>query len=334
MDWSGAKRFEAPPESPCMNLAGRRVLITGATAGIGEATARAFVHHGATVIATGRRKDRLRKLVAELNREGPGTAEALPLDVTKPRSVARLQSLEVDILVNNAGLARGKGPLQIGEFADWKEMVDTNILGVLAVFKACIPSLMERKGHVVNLGSVAGRWVYPGGNVYSATKFAVRALSESMRLDLAGTGIRVTNIAPGAVDTEFSLVRYKGDASKAAKTYQGYEPLHAADIAESILWCCSRPAHVDVQELVIFPTAQASVRDVSLSTPTVVEKATLRFDAPQQAEPDGEQPAKTAKRAPKRNPKSPATKREEAIESSVRVAPRVATSAFRARYRS
>lgn len=246
-------------------LQGKRVVVTGATAGIGEATAHAFVAAGAHVVAVGRRQERLDALVAQWNGAGPGTAEALVLDVTDDAAVnAALGSMDVDILVNNAGLARGKGPVQAGSPADWKEMVDTNILGLLSVFKACAASLTARAGHVVNLGSVAGRWVYPGGNVYSATKFAVRALTESMRIDMQGTGVRVTNIAPGAVDTEFSLVRYRGDAAKADQVYQGYEPLHAADIAEAIVWSCARPAHVNVQELVLFPTAQASVRDIVL----------------------------------------------------------------------
>ncbi len=246
---------------------GKRVLVTGATAGIGEATAQAFVQAGAHVIAAGRRKDRLDALVDAWNQQGPGTAEALVLDVTDPDAVAALDGtdvVDVDVLVNNAGLARGKGPIQIGSFTDWKEMVDTNILGLLSVSKVCFPALTKRQGHVVNIGSVAGRYVYPGGNVYSATKFAVRALSESMRIDLQGTGIRVTTIAPGAVDTEFSEVRYHGDKEKAAKVYEGYEPLHAPDIADTILFACSRPAHVNIQELVVYPTAQASVRDIVL----------------------------------------------------------------------
>lgn len=247
------------------DLTGKRVLVTGATSGIGEATATAFVAAGAHVIAAGRRQDRLDALCEQWNEAGPGDAEALVLDVTDHEVVTALQgtaAVDVDILVNNAGLARGKGPLQIGEYADWKEMVDTNVLALLDVFRVCVPALEKRKGHVVNLGSVAGRYVYPGGNVYSATKFAVRALSESMRIDLQGTGIRVTNIAPGAVDTEFSEVRYKGDRAKAAKVYEGYEPLHAIDIADAILWSCSRPSHVNIQELVVYPTAQASTRDL------------------------------------------------------------------------
>lgn len=250
-----------------MQFEGKRVLVTGATAGIGEATATRFVAEGAHVIAAGRRKERLDALVAAWNEQGPGRAEALVLDVTDPAAVGAMagtDAADVDILVNNAGLARGKGPVQVGDYGDWKEMVDTNILGLLNVFKACVPALTKRRGHVVNLGSVAGRYVYPGGNVYSATKFAVRALSESMRIDLQGTGIRVTNIAPGAVDTEFSEVRYHGDKEKAAKVYEGYEPLHAHDIAETIAWSCAQPAHVNVQELVVYPTAQASVRDIVL----------------------------------------------------------------------
>jgi 3-hydroxy acid dehydrogenase/malonic semialdehyde reductase len=255
-----------------MDFKGKRVLVTGATAGIGEATTAGFVRLGAHVIAVGRRAERLNGLVdgwnalAKKSNSG-GTAEALVLDVTDHDAVTALagtEAVDVDILIGNAGLARGKGPVQIGAYADWKEMVDTNILGLLDMFKICYPALERRRGHVVNLGSVAGRWTYPGGNVYSATKFAVRALSESMRIDVQGTGIRVTNIAPGAVDTEFSVVRYHGDETKAAKVYEGYEPLHAEDIAETILWSCSRPAHVNIQELVVYPTAQASVRDIVL----------------------------------------------------------------------
>lgn len=245
----------------------RRVLVTGATAGIGAATAEAFCAQGAEVIAVGRREDRLHDLAEQWADRHAAHVLPVALDVQDRDAVVDLarrhkKLFDVDILVNNAGLAKGLDPLQSGDYGDWKTMVDTNVLGLLSMTRECLPALQKRRGHVVNLGSVAGRWVYGGGAVYAATKFAVRALSEGLRYDLGGTGVRVTNIEPGLVETEFSSVRFDGDASRAEKVYQGYEPLRPADVADAIVWSCSRPAHVNVQELVLYPTAQAGVSTV------------------------------------------------------------------------
>jgi 3-hydroxy acid dehydrogenase/malonic semialdehyde reductase len=163
------------------------------------------------------------------------------------------------VLVNNAGLAKGLSSIQDGDPADWEEMIDTNVKGLLSVTRAVLPHFLKNgRGHVVNLGSVAGHWVYPKGNVYVATKFAVRALTQAMRMDLSGTPIRVTEISPGMVETEFSLVRFGGDVARAKAVYSDFDPLRPEDIAETITWCVNRPARVNIQELVIYPTAQAS----------------------------------------------------------------------------
>ncbi len=250
-----------------MDFSGKRVLVTGATAGIGEATAQAFAAAGAAVVLVGRREDRLAALAERLAASG-ATVQTLRLDIADRAAVeAAAQAepgiLDVDILVNNAGLARGTDPLQAAHASDWEEMVNTNILGLLYLTRLVAPKMEARgDGHIVNLGSVAGRWVYPGGGVYCATKFAVRALSEGLRLDLHGSGVRVTNIEPGLVETEFSIVRFAGDEDRAAKVYEGTRALTPGDVADTILWCCARPSHVNVQELVLFPTDQASVTRV------------------------------------------------------------------------
>jgi len=165
----------------------------------------------------------------------------------------------IDILVNNAGLARGLDPLQTGSHADWDEMIDTNIKGLLNVTRAVLPGMIQRgRGHVVNIGSIAGRYVYPNGGVYCATKFAVRALNQGMLMDLVGTPIRVSTVDPGLVETEFSQVRFRGDIERAASTYTGLSPLTAADIADAVLYCATRPPHVNISEMVVLPTDQAS----------------------------------------------------------------------------
>ncbi|MGB1697005.1 MAG: SDR family NAD(P)-dependent oxidoreductase [Thermoplasmatota archaeon] len=232
-----------------------KILITGASSGIGRATALALAK-GNHLLLMARRAGRLHEVATAVEALG-GTATCLEGDV---RTWSK--ELDVDVLINNAGLAKGRDPIQGGNLDDWDLMMDTNVKGLLRVTKACLPSIIQRKGHVINLGSVAGRWVYPGGNVYCASKHAVRALSDSMRLDLQGTGVRVTNIEPGLVETEFSLVRFDGDADAADAVYNGYDVLRPEDVAETIAWCLSRPAHVNVQELVLYPTCQASVRDV------------------------------------------------------------------------
>jgi NADP-dependent 3-hydroxy acid dehydrogenase YdfG len=239
-------------------------FITGATSGIGAATARAFAQAGYDLVITGRRDDRLLDLEGELQALG-GKVTGIPFDV-RDKQALHLAALshpdlfeKVDVLVNNAGLARGTEPLYEGDPDEWDEVIDTNVKALLRVTREILPHMVKRNtGHVVNLGSVAGRWTYPGGAVYCASKFAVRAISEGIRLDVLGSGIRVTNIEPGIVETEFSEVRFRGDAERAKKVYQGFEPLTATDVADTILWCVQRPPHVNVQELVLYPTAQAS----------------------------------------------------------------------------
>ena len=245
----------------------KTAFITGASAGIGAATARALASHGYDLVLTGRRQERLDALARELASTHGAAVTTLAFDVRDAEALARLvrerpEAFErVDVLVNNAGLARGTDPVQDADPADWDEMIDTNVKGLLRVTRAVLPHMVRRgSGTVVNLGSTAGRWVYPGGAVYCATKFAVRALSEGIRMDIHGSGVRVTNIEPGMVETEFAEVRYKGDAERAAQVYQGYQPLRAEDIADTIVWCVERPPHVDVQELVVFPTAQSAIR--------------------------------------------------------------------------
>ena len=238
-------------------LTGKLCLVTGASAGIGAATARALVAAGASVVLAARRKQRLEALAKEL---GP-LAEPLELDVRDANACARLlSSRSFDVALVNAGMALGTDRLDQGSVKDWSEVIDTNIKGLLHTVRAVTPAMVERgRGDVVFLGSVAGRQVYPGGGVYCATKFAVRALYEGLRLDLAGKGLRISTVDPGMVVTEFSLVRLGGDQERAAKVYQGLTPLTPADVAEAIVWIVTRPAHVNVGELVLWPTDQASV---------------------------------------------------------------------------
>lgn len=242
------------------------IFISGATAGIGEATARLFAQKGYDLILTGRRADRLESLKIELINNSKIQVVSLCFDVKNQSEVIEsIGSLPKDwtdrlkVVVNNAGLALGRSPIDQGYTEDWDQMIDTNIKGLLYVSKALIPFLKaNRTGHVINLGSIAGKEVYPDGNVYCATKHAVDALSRAMRIDLVSFNIKVTNIAPGAVETEFSLVRFKGDKSQSDAAYEGYKSLVAQDVAETILFVASRPAHVNINDLVITPTAQAS----------------------------------------------------------------------------
>ncbi len=240
-------------------------FITGATSGFGEATARLLANNRYSLVLMARRNDRLEVLKRELESE-ECKVYTLQTDVREEAAViAAVESLpkevksNIHILVNNAGLAVGRGPIESGITDDWERMIDTNVKGLLYVTKAVVPFLIQNKsGHIVNIASIAGKEVYPGGNVYCATKHAVDALSRSMRIDLVQYGIKVTNIAPGAAETEFSIVRFKGNEETANSVYDGYNPLIAQDIAETILFVVSRPAHVTINDLTIMPTAQAS----------------------------------------------------------------------------
>lgn len=237
------------------------VFVTGASAGFGAAIARSFVKGGHRVVATARRKDRLDALAAELG----DALLALELDVRDADAVAALPGAlpagftEVDVLVNNAGLALGLAPAHQASLEDWQTMIDTNCTGLVQVTRAFLPGMVERnRGHVFNLGSVAGRWPYAGGNVYGATKAFVRQFSLNLRADLLGTAIRVTDIEPGLCGgTEFSNVRFHGDDDKAAKVYADVQPLTAEDIADSIYWIATRPAHVNVNTIELMPVAQS-----------------------------------------------------------------------------
>ena len=237
-------------------LEGRRALITGASAGIGAATARQLVAAGAQVVLAARRADRLAELAAELG----SAASTLVLDVRDGAAVeAALVDLELDLLVLNAGLARGTTPAFGNSLDELDDMIDTNVKGYLHVLRATLPGMLERgRGDVVLLGSVAGRQVYPGGGVYCMTKHAVRALYESLRIDGAGRGVRFTTVDPGMVETDFSKVRFEGDEEKAAAVYAGMAALLPEDIAEVITFAVTRPAHVNLGEIVVWPTDQAS----------------------------------------------------------------------------
>lgn len=241
------------------------IVITGATSGFGEATARLLASRwpGCRLLLTGRRRDRLNSLAHELGEE---RAQAFPFDIRDRASVASFarQAGDVDVLVNNAGLALGLDLFQEANVDDWDQMIDTNVKGLLYATRAFLPGMIARgSGHIVNLGSIAGHQLYPRGHVYAATKFAVRALTESIRIDTLGSGVRVTSVDPGMADTEFSEVRFKGDREKAGTVYKGMRPLSANDVAETILWCLERPEHVNVQDLVLMPTDQATPRDVA-----------------------------------------------------------------------
>nr|BFD67675.1 SDR family oxidoreductase [Bdellovibrio sp. HAGR004] len=245
-------------------------LITGATSGIGWASAHSLAEQGFSILATGRRYEKLQELQKALKIAFPAVQVKLAsFDVSDRFEVSEFMKAhaadlpQVEILVNNAGLACGVEKMQEASLDDWETMIDTNVKGLLFMTRGVVEHMVKKNsGHIINLGSVAGRWTYPGGGVYCATKFAVRALSEGLRMDLLGTRIRVTNIEPGMVNTEFSVVRLK-DQAKADKVYEGMTPLMAKDIAETIAWCAARPAHVNIQELVIYPTDQAHVGQVA-----------------------------------------------------------------------
>ncbi|MDX1628004.1 MAG: SDR family NAD(P)-dependent oxidoreductase [Fulvivirga sp.] len=241
----------------------RIAFITGATAGIGRAIALLLAKNNFDLIVCGRREERLKSLLEEL--DGSCKATSLSFDVRDNDAVKKaIETLpdyfqKIDVLVNNAGNAHGLAPIHKGDITDWDAMIDGNVKGLLYVSRAIIPGMVKRKrGHVINIGSIAGKEVYPNGNVYCASKHAVDAINNGMRLDLNGTGIKVTAINPGLVETEFSKVRFKGDEEKAKKVYQGYDALKGEDIADSVLYVATRPDHVNISDLTVFPTAQAS----------------------------------------------------------------------------
>lgn len=246
---------------------GSLVLITGATSGIGAATARLLGREGFRLVLCGRRRERLQALAEEL--KSLTHVHILSFDISsRTETEQALQSLpldftEVDVLVNNAGNAHGLAPINEGVVADWEAMIDINLKGLLYVTRQLVPGMVARgHGHIINIGSIAGREPYPGGNVYSATKAAVDMLSHSMRIDLYDKGIKVSAIHPGLVETEFSLVRFKGDAERAKKVYEGYQPLRPEDIADLILYMLRAPDHVNLADVLILPKAQAAVRMV------------------------------------------------------------------------
>lgn len=242
----------------------RIALITGATAGIGKATAEQMAKEGYKVIISGRRKDRLSEMEDRLRLQHNSSVISLEMDVRNRKDVDKaIDSLpdewqDIEILINNAGLAAGLKPIHEGAVDDWDQMIDTNVKGLLYVSRKLMPRMAEKgRGHIINLGSIAGKEVYSMGNVYCATKHAVDALTKAMRIDLLTSGVAVTQIAPGMVDTEFSQVRFKGDEKRAEEVYKGFEPLHAEDIAETVLFVLNRPAHVTINDILIMPKAQA-----------------------------------------------------------------------------
>jgi len=241
------------------------ILITGATSGFGEASAHKFAQNGWDVIITGRRKERLTALESALRSAYGTDVLSLCFDVRNlnevQRSIASLTGKwkNIDVLLNNAGLAAGRGPIQEGVYEDWEQMIDTNVKGLLYMTREVAPLMIARsRGHIINVASLAGWEAYGGGNVYCGTKHAVRAITRSTRIDLVQHNIKVSVISPGAAETEFSLVRFKGDEQKANSVYEGYQPLKAEDVAESIYFMASQPAHVNIEEIFILPTAQAT----------------------------------------------------------------------------
>jgi 3-hydroxy acid dehydrogenase/malonic semialdehyde reductase len=241
------------------------ILVTGATAGFGEAIAHEFAAHQYNIIITGRRKERLDKVKAELEKQHRVEVLALNFDVRNLEETRKALTTmpekwqNIDVLVNNAGLASGLSSIQEGDINDWEKMIDTNIKGLLYVTRTVAPMMIKnKKGHIFNIGSVAGKEVYANGNVYCATKHAVDALTKATRIDMLQHGIRVTGICPGMAETEFSIVRYHGDENKAKNVYKGVDALTAKDIAEVIYFAASRPAHVNISDVVITPTQQAT----------------------------------------------------------------------------
>ncbi|MEH2127597.1 SDR family oxidoreductase [Nostoc sp.] len=256
-----------------ISLKNQIILITGASSGIGTACAKIFAGAGAKLILAARRLERLQQLADTLSKDFSTEIHLLQLDVRDRNAVesaiATLPSAwsDIDILINNAGLSRGLDKLHEGSFQDWEDMIDTNVKGLLYVSRYVVPGMVSRdRGHVVNLGSIAGHQTYPGGNVYCATKAAVKAISEGLKQDLLGTQVRVTSVDPGMVETEFSEVRFHGNTERANKVYQGVTPLTADDVADVIFFCVTRSPHVNINEVVLMPVDQASATLVNRRT--------------------------------------------------------------------
>jgi len=248
-----------------ISIKNKIVFITGASAGIGLACAEVFAREGARLILAARREKKLVKLAEKLKNKYKTETLIIRLDVRHQNEVdqkiANIPAAwkKIDVLINNAGLSRGLAKLHEGELLDWEEMIDTNVKGLLYVSRAVMPLMVKRnKGHIINIGSIAGHELYPGGNVYCATKHAVDALTRGMQIDLVDTPLRVSAVDPGMVETEFSQVRFHGDKEKAKNVYTGLKPLTGEDIAEAVLFCTTRPPHVNINQLRIMPTAQAS----------------------------------------------------------------------------
>lgn len=248
------------------SIRGKWALITGATSGFGKATADLFAKEGCNVIITGRRAEKLEALTNILKEKYHTQVISYCFDVRNMNQCVEMandlaeREIIPDILVNNAGLASGKNKIQEGLISDWEKMIDTNVKGLLYITRSVLPMMVARnEGHVINIGSVAGHLVYPEGNVYNATKFAVKALNEAINLDLVGTNVRCCSIDPGAAETEFSKVRFHGDEEKAKQVYEGYQPLKPEDIANIIYFVVTSPVHVNITNLIVYPTAQRSV---------------------------------------------------------------------------
>lgn len=256
-----------------MMIKNKIVFITGASSGIGAACAKYFAKEGAKLLLCARRLEKLNELADQLKSDYGVFIHTFQLDVSQLDAVTEsLAALprewqDIDILLNNAGLAAGLETIQDGSIDDWEEMIDTNIKGLLYVTRHVLPQMVAKNaGHIINIGSIAGHYVYPKGAVYCATKYAVNALSNGLRMDLFGTKIRVSTIDPGAVETNFSVVRFKGDTKRAAAVYEGMEALTPDDIADAVLYCATRPAHVNISEIIIMPTDQAAATMIARKT--------------------------------------------------------------------
>jgi serine 3-dehydrogenase len=255
------------------SLKNKLVCITGASSGIGKACSVEFARHGCNLMLVARRKERIDELAQRLTREHQVQVLTRQLDVRNHREVEQTFSSlpavwkDIDILVNNAGLARGLAKFHEGKIEDWEEMIDTNVKGLMYATRAVLPHMVERdSGHVINIGSIAGHQTYPMGNVYSASKFAVTGLTRSLKMDLLGTNVRVSTVDPGLVETEFSQVRFRGDKERASKAYQGMTALQPKDVAEAVVFCATRPAHVNIGQITITPNDQATVTMVHRRT--------------------------------------------------------------------